>query len=348
MSTVRLIDKFILKMLVDPIDKTPLRMMGDVLQSTSGRTFPIVQGVPVMLVDGIDQTIRVAERTLNAARHEDPWCLDTTVMEYHDISELKHLLADPAYRPSIDPVISYLIGKTSGLLYEHLIGDLKSYPIPDIRFPPVNSARGPLMLDIGCSWGRWSLSAAKKGYNAVGLDPSLGAVLAGRRAAAQLGVVVHWIVGDARYLPFKDDTFDQVFSYSVIQHFSRTDTKKALEEVRRVLSNKGVSLIQMPNACGVRSFYHLLRRGFRELQRFDVRYYTPAELLRMFRCAIGPSTISVDGFFGLGIQPSDASLMPLRYKMVIYASEILRRCSQTVRFLRWAADSLYLESKKVG
>jgi SAM-dependent methyltransferase/uncharacterized protein YbaR (Trm112 family) len=350
MSTVRFSDEFIPKMLVDPIDKSPLRMMGDVLQSTSGRTFPIVQGVPVMLVDGVDQTIRVAERTLDAVHQkvgsEDPWCLDTTVMEGRHISELKDLLADPSYRPLIDPVISFLVGKTNGQLYQHLVGNLKSYPIPDIPVPRVNNAPRQTMLDIGCSWGRWSLSAARKGYDVVALDPSLGAILAGRRAATQMGVVVHWVVGDVRYLPFRDNAFDYAFSYGVIQHFNKPNVETALQEVRRVLLNKGVSLIQMPNAWGLRSFYHELRRGFREPQRFEVRYYTPRELLNMFQSAIGPSTLSADGFFGLGIQRSDASLMPLKYKTVIYASEMLRRCSQTIPFLRWAADSLYIESKK--
>jgi SAM-dependent methyltransferase/uncharacterized protein YbaR (Trm112 family) len=351
MSTVQLSDEFILKILVDPIDKTPLRMMGGVLQSTSGRIFQVVHGVPVMLVDGADQTFRAAERTLNAVHQElesaDPWCLDTTVMEDRHISELKGLLADPDYRPFIDPVISFLIGKTSGQLYQHLVGNLKSYPIPDIPLAPRNSAQRQMMLDIGSSWGRWSLSAAKKGYDVVALDPSLGAVLAGRRAAAQMGAVVHWVIGDVRYLPFKDSAFDHAFSYSVIQHFNKTNAKKALEEVGRVLVNNGVSLIQMPSAWGVRSFYNQFRRGFREPQRFDVRYYTPKELLNIFQSTIGPSTLSVDGFFGLGIQRSDASLMPLKYKTVIYASEILRRCSQAVPLLRWAADSLYIASKKV-
>jgi hypothetical protein len=63
-----------------------------------------------MLVDDVDQTIGVAERTLNAVRQkiqsEDPRCLDTTVMEDRHISELKGLLADPDYRPLIDPVIT--------------------------------------------------------------------------------------------------------------------------------------------------------------------------------------------------------------------------------------------------
>ena len=40
---------------------------------------------------------------------------------------------------------------------------------------------GSRLLDLGSSWGRWSIAAARKGYSVVGLDPSLGAVLAARR-----------------------------------------------------------------------------------------------------------------------------------------------------------------------
>ena len=46
------------------------------------------------------------------------------------------------------------------------------------------------------------MSAAKKGYRAVGIDPSLGAVMAARRVARQLGLEIKCIVGDARFLPF--------------------------------------------------------------------------------------------------------------------------------------------------
>src|SRR5262249_16342935 len=154
-----------------------------------GRTFPIIQGIPIMLVDGIDQTIRVAEKTLNAARQkadsdsEDHWCLDATVINDCKLPEVKRLLANGTYRFSIDPVISYLICKRNGHLYEQLVGDLKDYPIPDIPLARTSNVARRWMLDVGCSWGRWSLSAATKGYNVVGLDPSLGAVLAGRRAA---------------------------------------------------------------------------------------------------------------------------------------------------------------------
>src|SRR5665811_1545254 len=90
-------DNFLLDSLVDPVDKTPLRVTGDILQSSSGRTYPIVQGIPIMLVEGIDQTIRAAERTLHVAHKEvndnDPWYLDTTTMGDRNIRELRMRLS---------------------------------------------------------------------------------------------------------------------------------------------------------------------------------------------------------------------------------------------------------------
>jgi 2-polyprenyl-3-methyl-5-hydroxy-6-metoxy-1,4-benzoquinol methylase/uncharacterized protein YbaR (Trm112 family) len=343
-------DDFLLDRIVDPIQKAPLRYAGNGLHSTQGHSYPIVDDIPIMLVDGIPHTISMAENTLKAvhARSEDgSLYLETTGMGQQKIGELRSRLSDTSYEAPIDPVINYLIGATSGLLYEQGVGKFGCYPIPDIRLSTVDDGAQSI-LDIGCGWGRWSISAAKKGYNVVALDPSLGAVLAGRRVSQQMGLKVHWVVGDARHLPFRAGAFDHVFSYSVIQHFSRTDAKMTLDEVKRVLSSRGTSLVQMANAWGIRSMYHQIRRARREPKDFEVRYYSPSELLDMFEGTIGPSKMIVDGFFGLGIQPADYNIMPAKYKAVISASELLRRLSSTVSSLGFVADSLYLESTKVA
>src|SRR5205085_11693298 len=67
-----------------------------------------------------------------------------------------------------------LIASTSGFLYKSIREGLPRYPIPDLRLPP---GRGERFLDVGSSWGRWSVAAARKGYAPVSLAPSLGAVL---------------------------------------------------------------------------------------------------------------------------------------------------------------------------
>ena len=81
-------------------------------------------------------------------------------------------------RGSIDPVVAYLIAATNGLMYRHLIGKLDRYPIPEI---PIAPGQGRRLLDVGCSWGRWSLAAATAGYDTIGIDPSLGAVMEAQR-----------------------------------------------------------------------------------------------------------------------------------------------------------------------
>jgi SAM-dependent methyltransferase len=116
----------------------------------------------------------------------------------------------------IDPFVQNIIAATNGMLYISLIGKLTDYPIPYLRLP---SGEGKRFLEIGCNWGRWCIAAARLGYRPVGIDPSLKGIRAARQVAQQLGIEAHYVVADGRYLPFANGTFDQVFSYSVLQHF---------------------------------------------------------------------------------------------------------------------------------
>jgi SAM-dependent methyltransferase len=162
--------------------------------------------------------------------------------------------------------------------------------------------------------------------------------------ARQLGIQALYLVADGRYLPFADATFQQVFSYSVLQHLSKRDVGTVLPEIRRALQPAGRCLIQMPNVFGVRCLYHQARRGFRETRDFEVRYWTVPELKRVFGSAIGPSQVAVDGFFSLNPQISDVRLLPRKYRPIVYASEGLRRLSAAVPPLAYVADSLYVTS----
>ena len=46
-------------------------------------------------------------------------------------------------------------------MYAHLIGSLGDCPIPELCLPPAGADAS--LLDVGCSWGRWSMAAARKG-----------------------------------------------------------------------------------------------------------------------------------------------------------------------------------------
>jgi len=292
------------------------------LTCTAGHTYPIVRDVPVFLIAEASITHGVCGTSQRRA------------VEQNDLTE-------DDWRPSeeelVHPAVQRLVSAAGGYLYKDLVGRLRDYPIPEIRLPRAAGAR---LLDIGCSWGRWTIAAARKGYQVTGVDPDLGAVLAARRVAEQLGVEADFVVADARYLPFPENSYDKVFSYSVLQHLSKTNVESALREIRFVLANHGEALIQMPNRFGIRSAYHQLRRMGKTRGIFHVRYWTPWELKRTFTERIGPSKLSVDGYFGLGIQPSDRAFIPRHLHPVLTASELLRKASLYFAPLSFVADSL--------
>jgi 2-polyprenyl-3-methyl-5-hydroxy-6-metoxy-1,4-benzoquinol methylase/uncharacterized protein YbaR (Trm112 family) len=336
--------------LVCPRDRSQLtQSTNETLVCVHQHSYPIVDGIPVLLRDDVNQTIELAHASL-ARAHNLPGAVDERnrdlYLESLGISDAEKvtvldLARDPAVK--IDPVVSVIVGATSGLLYKHLIGQLSDYPIPDIRLPPGDGKR---LLDVGCNWGRWSIAAARKGYKVVGIDPSLGAVAAARRVARSLDLDIEYLCADSRYLPFADASFDQVFSYSVIQHFSRPDALAAITEIGRTLRVGGSALVQMPNLLGIRNLYNLMRRGFSDGAAFDVRYWRVGELKKVFQASIGPSEVTVHGYFGLGLERSDFDLMSPWMKMLLQLSESLSTLSGLVPALKYLADSEYVSSVK--
>jgi len=338
------VDPYLMERLVCPRHRTPLSERESALWCAEGHSYPVVEDVPILLENG-PQTLWVAEYSLKQGleRNQDPapYYLNTVAVSRGHVAELEQQLAGPPQ--PVDPVVSFLLRSSSGISYRHLVGKLKEYPIPNLRLPPGN---GRELLDIGCNWGRWSFAAARKGYRTIGIDPSLGAVLAARRVARQLKLDSRFFVGDARFLPLRDGSVDNVYSYSVIQHFSPADASTALQEIGRVLRPGGRSAIQMPTILGLRCLYHQARRRFREPRGFEVRYWSTPRLRRLFTESIGPSRLSVDCFFGIGLQASDVGFMPPLYRLVIRISELLRKTSRILPPLRHLADSVYVESTR--
>ena len=315
------------EVLVCPRDKQSLRQEGAKLVCGQGHRYSVVEGIPILLVSEAEQTHIEGTRAL-------------AVAESGDESSLRKFDVKP---DEIDPFVVNAIGATNGSLYEHLVGRLTEYPIPRLRLP---SGEGRGFLEIGCNWGRWCIAAARQGYRPIGIDPSLKSIRAANRVARQLGIDAAYVVADGRFLPFLDQSFDQIFSYSVLQHLSKENTLATLSEIRRVLHVGAGALIQMPNTFGMRCLYHQIRRGFQEGQDFDVRYWRPKELRSAFTERIGPSELTVDGYFSLNVQPSDIHLLLARYRPIVHASEGLRWMSERVPALMKVADSLYVSARR--
>jgi SAM-dependent methyltransferase/uncharacterized membrane protein YbhN (UPF0104 family) len=107
--------------------------------------------------------------------------------------------------------------------------------------PPAAAGIG---LDLGCGLGLQTSALRQRGYEVIGLDPSVGLLAAGQE---RLGVSPV-IAGSALELPFADQSLDFVYTIGVLHHLPGRELQEgAIREVARVLKPGGVLLVHESN-----------------------------------------------------------------------------------------------------
>jgi len=248
----------------------------------------------------------------------------------------------------VDPFVNDWVVNTNGNLYKRARGRLKRYPIPEWPLGAAHAGTAPIVLDIGCSWGRWSVAAARAGYFPVGLDVHIDALAAAQRVSRQLGVETVQVCGDVEALPFAASSVDAVFSYSVLQHIDRQKVVRFFVEAARVLKPGGVCLVQLPNACGLYSILRQAKRGFRDAapDTFEMRYWTRGRIRAATeKAGLRNLRLRADGFFSQDPQLSDLDLLSPAARSVVRASHAGRRAADLVPPLVALADSLWVEAR---
>jgi ubiquinone/menaquinone biosynthesis C-methylase UbiE len=94
-----------------------------------------------------------------------------------------------------------------------------------------------VVLDVACGNGNATIPAAKTGAKVTGIDITAPLLEAGKAAAAEAGVDIEWIEGDAQKLPFDDGSFDVVTS--VFGCMFVPDQRAEAQEMARVLKPGG-------------------------------------------------------------------------------------------------------------
>jgi SAM-dependent methyltransferase len=125
--------------------------------------------------------------------------------------------------------------------------------IEEIRRPPGR------LLDVGCGRGLLLAEAARRGWQASGVDASPQAAAAVR--ARGLDVVE----SDFLTAPLGDRRFDVVLLQQVVEH--STEPMALVTRARDLLREEGLLFVGTPNACG------LLARALRE----SFSYWIPPE-----------------------------------------------------------------------
>jgi SAM-dependent methyltransferase len=93
------------------------------------------------------------------------------------------------------------------------------------------------VLDVACGTGNATIPAAQTGARTTGLDITPELFEGARRRAADAGVEIDWVEGDAEALPFDDASFDVVLS--TFGCMFAPDHERAATEIARVLRPGG-------------------------------------------------------------------------------------------------------------
>jgi 2-polyprenyl-3-methyl-5-hydroxy-6-metoxy-1,4-benzoquinol methylase len=110
--------------------------------------------------------------------------------------------------------------------------------------------RGPgRALDIGCGPGIVSALLRKKGFEVTGIDIDAGALATARAQLPDAAFLRLDVLTDA--LP--DGPFQVVTACEVIEHFDRSDQRRILREIDRVLAPDGHLIVSTPNTLSLMS-----------------------------------------------------------------------------------------------
>ncbi len=107
-------------------------------------------------------------------------------------------------------------------------------------------------LEVGCGSAFVSLYFAKRGYQTTCLDVNENILAIAKENYRKENAKGKFVVGDATKLPFKDNTFDVVSSFGLMEHFE--NPSQVFSEMVRVLRSGGTFFADIvPNRFSVQS-----------------------------------------------------------------------------------------------
>jgi len=131
---------------------------------------------------------------------------------------------------------------------------LREYPYLERYIAPAHLA-GKRVLEVGLGYGTLGQLLASKGCRYYGLDIAKNPIALMKYRFALQGLQGDLRVGSVLDLPYKDATFDYVYSIGCLHHTG--DLRRAVGEVYRVLADGGKAVIMLYNRHSFRRMVFL-------------------------------------------------------------------------------------------
>lgn len=128
------------------------------------------------------------------------------------------------------------------------------------RLMEFDKFRGARLLEVGCGMGTDLLQFARGGARCVGIDLTPRSIEITRHRFRLYGANGSFMISDGEHLPFRDHSFDVVYSNGVLHH--TPDTAGAIRELHRVLRPGGVAKVMLYHRNSLNYWLEIvLRRG---------------------------------------------------------------------------------------
>lgn len=127
------------------------------------------------------------------------------------------------------------------------IGDLVASQQAQVIGEFLGPLDGRSILDVGTGTGRAAILLARRGARVTGIDASDAMLQVARQRAAEEGMAVTFLAGDAHRLEFPDRTFDAAVCLRVLMHTPQW--RACLGELCRVA--RGLVVLDYPSARSV-------------------------------------------------------------------------------------------------
>lgn len=252
------------------------------------------------------------------------------------------------YSGKLPWIVQQQIAATNGVQYIDRIGKLHDYPEYEL---PVDKVASGIMLDIGNGWGRWLVAGSSKGYIPVGADIRLEFCKVARETMRAKGVYGYTVVADLQELPFRNNVFDLVWSFSVIQHTHKKRLIKCLGHIKRILKGKGFTKLEFPNKNGIHNYFGPYKQSLKTADDFEswvVRYYSIDQYRKMLKELFGNFSYSVHSMLGIGVLKEDLKYVSVKNKILCGASLAGSFIAKLIPPLGNICDSIYVKAVKAS